>query len=187
MNAKREQIVNTALELFYAQGFHATGVDKIIQTAGVSKKTLYHHFRSKDELVLAALRRRDELFRNWLVRAVQARSKDPRAQLDALFDALGEWFRSKGFSGCMFINASAEFPSHDDPCHIACREHKRMIVDYVRSIAEAAGAKQPERLAEQLNLLMEGAIVEAHVCGQSDAHKKAGEMAQPFIAQAFAD
>lgn len=179
--SKRDHIVNTALELFYQEGFHATGVEKIIKQAGVSKKTLYQHFRSKDELVLAVLRRRDEIFRNNFVRAVERLADTPAGQLLALFDALGEWFNSKDFSGCMFINACAEFSKQDDPSHILCHEHKRLVKDYVRDIAKKAGAKDPEELAYQLNLLMEGAIVDAHVCDNKEAHLSAKQMAKVFI------
>ncbi|MEQ9071594.1 MAG: TetR/AcrR family transcriptional regulator, partial [Gimesia chilikensis] len=107
--SKRDQIVDKALQLFYRQGFNGTGVDTIITEAGVSKKTLYSHFRTKDELILATLRKRDELFRNNLMRETERRTSDPRERLFAVFDFLTGWFHEEGFSGCMFINAAAEF------------------------------------------------------------------------------
>lgn len=183
--SKRDQIVDVALNLFYQNGFNATGVDKVAAEAGVTKKTLYAHFKSKDELILATLRKRDELFRNFFMRSVERLGKTPRQQLDALFDAAGEWFHSKTFSGCMFINASAEFSAQDNPCHMVCAEHKRLVCDYIRGLAANAGAKNPAELAEQLNFLIEGAIVHAHVCGDKHAAAKAKKMAQVFIKKAL--
>ncbi len=125
---RRDHLVDTALRLFYRDGFHATGIDKILAESGVAKMTLYKHFKSKDELILAAVRRRDEQIRNWLMRAAERRARAPRDRLLALFDALEEWFRSDDFSGCMFINASAEFGRCDDPIHAAAAEHKRLVL-----------------------------------------------------------
>jgi len=179
--SKREQIVSEALKLFYQHGFTATGVDKIITEAKVSKKTLYNHFKSKDELVLATLRKRDEMFRNNLMRETERRGESPRAQLLALFDVVGDWFNEKTFSGCMFINAAAEFSDADNPSHIISAEHKRLVCEYIRGIASEAGASNPDELAKQINLLIEGAIVDAHVCGNKSAADRAKRMAEVFV------
>ena len=184
--SKREQIVTEALKLFYRDGFNATGVDRICIEAGVSKKTLYNHFKSKDELILATLRKRDGLFRNRIMRETERLGSTPRARLLAIFDALDAWFREKNFSGCMFINAAAEFSSHDDPNHIVSAEHKRLVRDYICGLAEQAGVVDSKALAGQLNLLLEGAIVEAHVSGNTEAAKLAKSMAAVFVDQAFA-
>ena len=164
MSKKRDQLVETALELFSRQGYHATGIDKVLEAAGVAKMTMYKHFRSKDELILAVLRLRDERWRNRFMRGIERRSKDPRDRLLAMFDQLGEWFSDEGFCGCMFINASAEYADHADPIHAASAEHKRLVEKYVRDLAKQAGAPQPGVLATQLCLLMEGAVVLTQVC-----------------------
>lgn len=182
--SKREVIVSQALKLFYRDGFNATGVERIIKEAGVSKKTLYNHFRSKDELVLATLRKRDELFRNSIIRETERLGSSPRDRLLTLFDAHHQWFQEKEFSGCMFINASAEFSAQDDPRHIICAEHKRLVRDYIRDQAELAGIKDPEALARKLNLLLDGAIVDAHVSGNKDSARIAKEMAEVFVERA---
>ena len=182
--SKREQIVTEALKLFYRDGFNATGVDRISAEAGVSKKTLYNHFKSKDELVLATLRKRDGLFRNRIMRETERLTSVPRERLLTIFDAHDAWFQEKYFSGCMFINAAAEFSSQDDPNHIVCAEHKRLVRDYIRELAEQAGASDPQALAAQLNLLLEGAIVEAHVSGNTQAAKLARSMAAVFVDRA---
>ena len=184
-NSKKEQIIDTALTLFYKDGFHATGVEKIRATANVSKKTLYNHFKSKDELILAVLRRRDEQFRNNFMRKVEHYGKTPVKRLHAVFDAADEWFNAADFCGCMFINASAEFTAADDPCHVICAEHKRLMHEYIKGLAEQANAKDPHTLSEQLNLLIEGATVQAHVSGDKSAAKKAQVMGRVFIDQAI--
>lgn len=184
--SKREQIIDVALNLFYQGGFNATSVDKIVAASGVTKKTLYAHFKSKDELMLATLRHRDERFRNYFMRETERLGRTPRQKLEVIFDVADAWFNSGDFSGCLFINASAEFGAPDNPCHAVSAEHKRLMYEYVRGLAAAAGANAPAKLAEALSFLMNGAIVHAYVCGDKKAALKAKKMAQMFIAQALA-
>ena len=184
-SSKREQIIDVALRLFYQDGFNATGVEKIRETANVSKKTLYNHFKSKDELILTVLRRRDEQFRNNFMRAVERLGSTPEEHLEAVFDAADEWFNSKDFYGCMFINASAEFTLATDPCHVVCAEHKRLVYEYIKSLAEKASVNNAAELSEQINILIEGAIVHAHVSGDKDAAQKAKKMGVVFIKDAL--
>lgn len=179
--SKREQIIYAALDLFYLEGFHATGIEKIIEKAGVSKKTLYNHFRSKEELILAVLRKRDELFMASFTRRVEQPGTTARQRLELVFDALDKWFHEKGFNGCMFINASAEFSDPESPCHKLCAGHKALICDYIKDLAKEAGARDPEELSTQLSFLMEGAIVQAHTCNDKKAAQKAKDMARVFI------
>jgi AcrR family transcriptional regulator len=186
-STKREQLVDTALEMFYRRGFSATGIDKVLAEAGVAKMTLYNHFKSKDELILAALRRRDERFRHWLMRSVEERADAPRERLLAVFTALDGWFRQEDFRGCMFINAAAEFSGIADPIQGAAAEHKRLVAGYLGDLAEKAGAKDPQRLALELAMLIDGAIVCAHVCGVSDAADRARTAAEVLIDAALAD
>ncbi len=183
-SSKREQLVDTALELFYRDGFHATGIDRILAESGVTKMTLYKHFKSKDELILAALRLRDERFRNSFMKAVEQRAEKPADRLLAVFDVLEEWFRTDGFCGCMFINASAEFANPDDPIHGTSAEHKRLVLKYLRKLAADAGITDPDRLGDQIGLLVEGAIVVAHVTGRPDAAKEARGAAEILVRQA---
>jgi AcrR family transcriptional regulator len=184
--SKREKIVDVALNLFYQNGFNATGVDMISAQAGVTKKTLYAHFKSKDELILTTLRRRDELFRNNFMRSVERFGKTPRERLLAVFDTIDEWFNGKNFYGCMFINASAEFTDQNNPCHLISALHKQLVLDYIRTLAKEAGANDPANLAEELTFLIEGATVQAHVCGDKSAGLKAKEMAKCFVNKALA-
>ncbi len=189
--SRRDHLVDTAVELFARHGFHATGINRVLKESGVAKMTLYKHFRSKDELILAALRRRDERFRNWFVRTVEELGRTPRERLLALFDTLEEWFARPDFAGCTFINASAEFGDPDDPIHAAAAEHKRLVLGYIRGLAQAAGAPDAEGLARQLMLLTEGAIVMAQVSGQVSgeigAAAEARRAAEVLISRALGD
>tara|TARA_R110000751_G_scaffold234229_9_gene335823 strand:+ start:127940 stop:128500 length:561 start_codon:yes stop_codon:yes gene_type:complete len=161
--SKRDELVQKALKVFYRNGFHATGMDMLVTETGVSKTSMYNHFRTKEDLILAVLRLRDEHFRNWLYRRMEERADTPRDQLIAMFDALEEWFEEPGFRGCMFIKASAEYQNADHAIHIQSAEHKRMLQVHVGELARKAGLKNPDLLARQLLLLKEGAIVTAHL------------------------
>lgn len=185
-SARRDHLIDTAVELFYEHGFHATGIDKLLEKAGVAKMTLYKHFKSKDELILAALRRRDETFRNWFMRRVESLAGDPRGRLGVMFEVLEEWFAQPGYNGCMFINAAAEFSDCSHPIHGVSAEHKILMVRYVQDICEAAGAKDGETLANQLVLLMEGAICMSHVAGHRDAARHGGAAAEILVAASLA-
>ncbi|HEX4327940.1 MAG TPA: TetR/AcrR family transcriptional regulator [Burkholderiales bacterium] len=159
----RERILATASRLFYAQGFHSTGIDLIIAEAGVAKMSLYQHFRSKDELISAFLLRRDESWCGWLQARVDVLGGTPRARLLAVFDALGEWFASDDFRGCAFINAAAEFTDAKHAARIVSQQHKARVHAYLKTLAEAAKLARPGELAAQLAMLMEGAIVTAQL------------------------
>ena len=120
--SRRDQLIDTALDLFNRNGYHATGIDRILAEAGVAKMTLYKHFGSKDALIQAALERRDERWRAWFRDAVARRAETPRGRLLAVFDALEEWFVRPDFHGCMFIRAAGEYAALDDPIHANAAE-----------------------------------------------------------------
>ena len=179
--SKRDLLVETALDLFNRDGFRATGIDRILAESGVAKMTLYNHFRSKDDLILAALRRRDEQFRTWFSRSVERRAATPRARLLAVFDTLEEWFEDKAFNGCVFINAAAEFCQHTESIRGGIIEHKRLVRGYVRDLAAAAGARDPDGLTDSLELLIEGAIVSAQINGSPASARTAKQAAETLI------
>ena len=179
---KRDELVETALELFRRDGFHATGIDRILAEAGVAKMTLYHHFRSKDELILAALRLRDERFRNDFMRRLERSSDVPAERLVAMFDVLAEVLLGD-CAGCTFINACAEYGDPESPIHRAAAEHKRLFGEYMCGLARAAGAREPDALARQLCILMDGVIVTAQVSGDSDAAAQARRVAELLVAE----
>ena len=183
-SSPRERLIQAGLKLFYRDGFHATGIDAILAEAGVAKRSLYTHFRSKEDLILAVMRRRDELFRNWLVREVEKVAQDPVSRLLACFDVIGRWVKSKEFYGCACINASAEFGNHSDPIHRVAADHKAFIADYLKRLARAAGLENPELLSQQLLLLIDGAVVVAQVTGRKDAVASAKKAAETILAEA---
>ena len=185
-SAKRDQLIESALKLFYRQGFHATGIDAIIAESGVARMTLYKHFKSKDELILAVLRHRDERFRHWFSNAVERRATMPGARLLAVFDALEEWFGQPDFTGCMFINASAEFADPAHPIHKTAAAHKILMRRYLSGLARDAGAPTPEALGNSLALLVEGAIVMRHVGGDQAAAAQGRAAALVLIKDALA-
>jgi AcrR family transcriptional regulator len=158
---KRDELVRKALQVFYRDGFHATGMDKLVVETGVSKTSMYKHFRTKEDLILAALQLRDESFREDFLRRISELSDTPAGQLIASFDALGEWFSEEDYRGCMFIKAGAEFQEEDHPIHKQSAEHKQILLDHFTDLARQAGARDPEHLACQIVLLQEGAIVSA--------------------------
>lgn len=187
--SKRDELIDAAMRVFYRHGFHGSGLDKVLQEGGISRMTLYNHFKSKDELIVAALRRRDEIFRNRMMKYVESRAAHPIERLEAVFDFHEAWFDEKDFSGCMFINASAEFENPQSPIRHVAAEHKRAIVRYLTEQCEQAGLPDPKELAEQLNLLVEGSIVTAQVVGQvggagvtpGDAARRAKQAARRLI------
>lgn len=179
--SRREHLIETASELFNRNGFHATGIDRIIAEAGVAKMTLYNHFRSKDELILAVLRRRDEAFRHWFTREVDRRAKAPLDKLRVVFDVLESWFDSKEFRGCIFINAGAESGAGDSMIRSAASEHKRLIIRYLEALARDAGLKNPDGLAAGLAMLMDGATVMAQLGGSSEPARTAKQSALCLI------
>lgn len=179
--SKRDELVQNALKAFYAGGFHAIGMDRLAKETGVSKTAIYKHFRTKDDLILATLRLRDEQFRNWLVRRVEAIADDPRDRLLAIFTALGEWFEEPEFKSCMFIKASSEYQDRDDPIHQTSAEHKTLLKNYFTQLTRAAALENAEDVARQLLILKEGAIVLAHLHGANSVATDARQAAKTII------
>ena len=163
LSSKREQLIQAALELFSITGYSAVGVNAIADRAGITKKTLYHHFKSKEELILAVLRYYDERHRNSFMRSVEAKAENPEDRLLAIFDILEEWFNSKNFSGCLFVRAMGEYPEEGTSIRSVCQESKILTQRYIQSLAEKAELQDADELAEQFMLLIEGAITMAQV------------------------
>jgi AcrR family transcriptional regulator len=179
-NQSRDRLVSVALKLFHQYGFHATGIDKILAESGVAKNTLYRHFKSKDELILASLRKQDEEFRNWLMRKVES-CKNAIERLLSVFDVYEEWSRTPVFFGCMFINASAEFSDFDSPIHAFCKEHKRLVTKYIQDLASTANIFSSERLAADWMLLLDGAVISTQVSNNSLSFQQAKAVAKNLL------
>ena len=185
MSQKRQELVDTAIRLFTQNGFHGTGIDRIAEEARVSKKTMYNHFRSKEELILAALKHYDGLFRNFFMKSVNQLSESPYERLLGIFDVAHMWFADNEFYGCMFINAIGEYSSRDTAIRKACQDYKAQMADYVKELAIAAGIDNPVDLADTLALLLEGSIVTAQVAGTPDSANTAKLAAKILIDNAM--
>lgn len=164
---KRDLLLGTAERLFYTEGYHATGIDRILSESGVAKMTLYKHFKSKDELILAVLEARQQPM---IERLREARSKlPPRKALLAVFDGLNNMIHNpNAFCGCLFINAAAEYQDREHPIHQRAAAYKAQFQQHLRELLEAAEAPQPHQLARQLQYLVEGALSMAHIEGPAD-------------------
>ena len=178
---KREQLIQAALPLFAKNGIHATGIDTIVEHSGVTKKTLYAHFRSKEELVLATLRHYDGQFRNSFMRQVERKARTPKTRLLAIFDVAETWFSQQSFYGCLFINAVGEHSAPDTSLRYVCSDFKRMMTEFIFELCIKMKARNPQQLAEELAILLEGAIVTAQVSQKPNAAKIAKRAASVLI------
>jgi AcrR family transcriptional regulator len=180
----RERILETAYDLFIRYGIHAVGIDRIVADAGVAKATLYRHFRSKEELVLAVLERREELWsREWLQRECERRGRTPATKLLAVFDALDDWFRRKDFEGCLFIATLLE--THDRTSLVGAASVRALtdIRRFIQGLAEEAGVRNSDAFARQWQMLMMGSIVAA-ANGDVDAARRARNVGSVLLDQA---
>src|SRR5215472_14779121 len=177
----RERVLSAAYELFSRRGIRAVGTDEVIERAGVARATLYRHFATKDELVLAVLQRREEVWTHGLIEAQsRQRGSTPEEQLLAIFDVMHDWFQLRdGYEGCSFINVLLELGA-DHPAGQACITHIDHVRDIVRHRAVAAGLIDVEDFASSWHILMKGAIILAAV-GELDAALRARKMASTLI------
>ena len=175
-----DQITSSALQLFYRQGYHATGVDQLSQEAGVTKRTLYRHFPSKELLIGAALELRDRQFMARLQAAVEG--VPPPERPLAYVDFIAAWGSESDFHGCAFINAAAEYAEPAEAPHGQARAHKDKVQAYLARICAEAGLANADLAARQLYLLGEGLIVATQVSGPQPA---LAEAARSLVATWF--
>ncbi|SDY35099.1 TetR/AcrR family transcriptional regulator [Pseudomonas sp. NFIX28] len=184
-NDTRDIILDVTEKLIYKSGIAATGMDLLVKTAGVSRKSIYRYFTTKDELVVAALQRRDLRWMHWFRSAVD-KAPTPAARLLNLFTVLGDWFASEDFRGCAFINTSGETGDPQDPVRLVARQHKEKLLDYVFELckehaSEKPGTADPGEQARQLLILIDGAITVALVMGDRSAADNAQCMARKLL------
>ncbi len=174
MMSARDRVLAAASKLFYRDGIHATGVDAVVAESGLTKMTLYKHFASKVDLVIAALHEQDIDWIARMERAVLETSRsEPRGKLLALFDWLEVWFHEEDFRGCAFLKAAAEFPDRAHPVHQQVVSHFQNVREYVFKLVLEAGASYPDALTDSLCLLMNGAIATAFAADDPDCAKSA--------------
>ncbi len=185
MSAKRQHLVDTAIELFSAHGYHGTGIDQITEEAKVSKKTMYRYFRSKEELILAALRHHDGRIRNEFMKAVDSHGETAYDRLLAIFDVAHAWFSDNKFYGCMFINAIGEYSAQNTAIREVCKEYKRLMLAYIEELTEAANIPDAHAVAATIAILLEGSIVTAQVAGTPNAADTAKWAAKVIVDSAL--
>ena len=159
----RGRLLNAATRLFCRYGINATGIDAIINEAGTAKTTLYKLFGSKTNLVHAVLESEGKQWREWFIASIEAGGGDPQAKLTRIFPALKQWFAEERFYGCPFINAVGEHDKDAKQFRAIALKHKKVVLSHIEKLAGEMGAGEPEMLAHQLALLIDGAIVAAMV------------------------
>jgi AcrR family transcriptional regulator len=177
-----EKILATAGALFARDGVRAVGVDTIIAESGVAKMSLYRNFPSKDALVAAWLEERDRAFwRRWDA-AEAAAIGDPRARLEAILDMVAAKVVDPAWQGCPFLNTHVAFPGEPLPSVAVILAHKQQVHDRLTALAESAGARAPSTLADQLQMLIDGAYVIAQSLGPDGPARTIADAGRALIA-----
>lgn len=163
----RQRLLDAATALFYAEGIHAVGVDRVIEAAGVTRATMYKQFAGKEGLVLAYLEGEDERLRAMFDTALAA-SDDPAVLLDMVIAGIQDDIRTRHTRGCPFINAAAEYPD-EGPVRSLIAVHRAWFRGTLETVAEAAGLAQPDEAAASLVLLRDAALVGGYLDGREQA------------------
>jgi AcrR family transcriptional regulator len=179
----RDRLLAAANELFYEEGVHTVGIERVLERAGVAKASLYSTFGSKDELVRAYLESRAASRRARITERI-ARHADPRDRIVAIFELLAETVESPTFRGCAFVNASAEGPRNDAKVVPVCTDHRGWLRATFRQLTDDLGAADPDHLASQLVLLYDGALVGASMDRDPSAVARARELVESLLGAA---
>ena len=182
-SSARERLLEAANELFYAEGVHTVGIDRVIERAGVAKASLYNTFGSKDELVRAYLEGRHARIAARVTRYLE-RYPDPRGRLLGVFEAQGELFAEPAFRGCAFVSASAESPG--ESVSRASGEYRDWVRGLLTGLAREAGVAEPERLGRQLHMIYDGASLSARMDRDPAASVTARAAAEALLDAALA-
>ena len=178
--APKEKLFQTAAHLFYQHGYRAIGVDTIAAESGIGKMTLYRHYPSKDDLIVAYLQNSNEVF--WEnFEQITVEFSDPREKLLAFFESLQTYVTTPACYGCPFLNVATEYPDPDHPGHQVAIAHKQSVRARFRQLATEAGAPKPEVLADQLFLLMDGAYMAARMFGATNPASSLASAAKTLI------
>lgn len=178
--SRKDHLLDIALSLFVAEGYHSVGIDRVLAEANVAKMTLYKHFSSKEDLIRAGLEKRDADYRAWLSNHIEARppANTPGGPtlLTAYVNAVEQWCDRPLFNGCAFTNAAAEFPDHDHPIHKVAAQHKRNMLAFVENLALRAGATNPAETALHLRLMTDGAVTMKQTMGSTQGFEAARQV-----------
>jgi AcrR family transcriptional regulator len=177
----RERLLTAANDLFYEEGVHTVGIDRVLERAGVAKASLYGTFGSKDELVRAYLEERSRRRRERIADRI-AQHDDPRARILSIFDLLAETARETSFRGCAFVNACAEGPCGPaTPARQVSSKHRGLVCDLFCKLATDLGARDPGQVARQLSLLYDGALITAYMDSDPEAPLVARQIAESLL------
>ena len=179
-------MLKAAEQLFEANGFHATGVEAIASKSGVTKRTLYKHFGSKEGLIEAILRRHQVQMMEQIRSRVAKIDTQGANRLLVCFDLYQEWFSKPYFAGCIFIKTLNEFQHRSEKLFTLATQAKSELRDYLTEIAEEEGTANSELLADQLQLILEGSVVVAQCGRKIESIHIARELAKTVISQALA-
>ena len=169
----RQKILDTASELFYQKGIQHVGVNEVIASSGVAKRTLYRWFPSKDQLIEAVMKHRAIQWLHWFESAVEDRGNSAKERLLATFDVLQGWYANPNFRGCPFINAVLEIADATHPAHDVSMSVRESIRQYVMCLAAEAGVKNPDAFSQQYLLLIGGASLVATIEGSPNGAEHA--------------
>lgn len=182
---KRDEIVQQAFRIFYARGFHATGVDSLLADSGISKRTVYKYFRSKEELIGAAIAYYTEKTFRTMTEELDKRAADPRGKILAIFDIRRDILAAGDFLGCFATNAKLEYDGENKEIEDACEVFSAGLENAMVQLCVAAGAKHPRPLARQLMILVQGAIVYGQLQRDPAVADAARETAKMLLDQAL--
>jgi AcrR family transcriptional regulator len=182
----KQRLVDSAVRRFYRDGFRSVGIDQVLTDVGISKTAFYKHFESKEDLMLAALEMQNQWLQETLRTMIRERGGETATgQLHAVLDVVEHIIESDDFQGCIFVNVAMEFPLPHEPAHMAAAENKRAIEEIITEIAREAGAADPELLAQELCLIVEGTYVTRHVTGNKQTIDIARRVAKLAIESAL--
>ncbi|MDC4567488.1 TetR/AcrR family transcriptional regulator [Acinetobacter baumannii] len=181
ISEKKADIIQVATNLFGQYGYHAIGVDLIIREAKVSKKTLYHHFPSKENLIIEVLKKRD---RDCFISLNNLLSEEnsPIEKLKLIFEWHDQWFNQETFTGCLFARAAGEFPNKDEEINkIAARQKEQLIFTVKKVLEQIVSEEKANTIAPIIIMLLDGATLSAQVVGNKDSAKHAWAIVQNLI------
>ncbi len=181
----RELLIEAAIRLFCRTGIGATSIDAVVAESGIARMTLYNQFGSKEGLVQAALQHEGAAWRAWFFTRLAGIPGDAHDRLIGVFDILAEWFERDDYFGCAFMNAVLEARNQDDALLAITHAHKAQVLDQIRALAAAAGAADPDALAQQIDLLMDGAIVKALIKRNAHPAREAKAIALALLVQSL--
>jgi len=178
---KREEIIRRAFKIFYDEGFHATGVDSLLADSGISKRTLYKYFHSKEELIAAIVEHYQKVLFEDVPKEMLKRSNDPKEQILYLFDQKREEFESRNYNGCFAVNAKLEFEGKNKQIEGACKSLYEKLEEFVAALCLKAECKDPKKVARQIMILFEGAVVLGQMHHDPSIPETAKKMARELL------